>query len=313
MGLQLDGYERYSNVMEKLPIDESRPPLYLSAGIHRGQVEIERLAIEESLAMQIVGPYSVSSWPGHDRGGNKRFHYDAISGAAYNSIGLENPGYHAASEYLQTSINCMHTAGQVAMVSTVALPHENPELVLPVLAEWSLYMGADAIEIDASCPTVGDPLLCEDINRTGEIVERVRQAIGHDAILSLKVGPLQKGTTKKYCEAELPINYIDCINTKQVPMPRDPCTKKPLLEVDKDFVGMSGPAIQSLAKQNVKMWVNGPYRVLSVGGITDGQDAYERVHDMGAEMAGLGQGVYRAVNPRRFIQRIAQEYIEATP
>src|ERR1700754_436544 len=80
---------------------EDRPPLFVSAGVLKHAHEIEQAAENPVVAALVLGAYTDQESFGNSQGGSKQvFHYDPGRQAAFNSIGLENPGRAKVSEYL---------------------------------------------------------------------------------------------------------------------------------------------------------------------------------------------------------------------
>lgn len=294
--------------MNRFIIEDERPPIYISAGFCKEQQTIELLAEEQALAMQVLGSYSMFENAGNE---GAVFLWDAGEQAAYNCVGLRNPGREAASKYLPDAIKKMHDFGQFALISVVALSDEDPFVHLPAMAYWAREMGADGVEVDVSCPNIEGAKICETPEIAHEIAGVIRQQIGSDISLSYKVGALPQNIIKRYQQLQVPVDYIDAINAQQVTMPHDIVTGMRILSPDLEMVGRSGPVIADLSRENLRMWASlTDYHILSVGGVVDGTSVYERTHYEGADMVGIGQAIHRVHNPRRLIQQIADEYLD---
>ncbi|HET7060163.1 MAG TPA: hypothetical protein VFH99_02500 [Candidatus Saccharimonadales bacterium] len=303
--------------------DVDKPPIFVSAGIIKTEDQIERFAGVHHIAAQIIGSFSEEEWGGNDPSGNKTvFWWEEKEQAAYNAVGLRNPGREAASEYLPRAIQKLHSVGQMALISVTSLAQEDPQEVLPRLAEWALDMGADGVELDGSCPNHG-ALLCEDIVATHEITAAVRERVGDQPYISIKFASLPDYTIEQYKQdTRLPVDAITLINAIRQQSPLNPQTGSKRIEVNDGYAGKSGPAIADKARNNLMSWsfnlsgdlpsLWGPgYQLWSVGGVDNGQEIFNRVHDMGAYMVGAAQAFYRTKNPQALAQQWAKEYNEA--
>lgn len=301
---------------------ENRPPFYISAGVLKHRDEIERAAAIPTVAALVLGAYTEREWAGNSQGGRKQvFYFDAVNQAAYNSIGLQNPGRKNASSYLSDSIARVQAEGQLAVVQVTTLKDEDPLAVLPGLAEWALEMGADRVEVNGSCPNL-DPkhsLLCQDVEQSYAVFEAIRSRIGHTPQAGYKVSPLDPQTIFRYTtEGKLPVNFIDTINTKgNQPSPINPATGQPYIEVNDGYAGMSGPIVHNLARENLAAWTAGynagespAFEVWSVGGVTGGKDIAERISFYGATLVGGAQEMVRTGRPESVLSRWAIEYAE---
>ncbi len=303
--------------------DVDKPPIFVSAGIIKTENQIRQFAGAHHIAAQIIGSFSEEEWGGNDPSGRKTtFWWDEKEQAAYNAIGLQNPGRKAASEYLPRSIKKIHSVGQLALISVTSLAHEDPQKVLPRLAEWALDMGADGVEIDGSCPNHGT-ILCGDIESTHELAANVRARVGDQPYISIKFANLPDFTIDEYKRNDrLPVDALTLINAIRRRTPVNPKTGRRYIEVNDGFAGQSGPAIADISRNNLMSWalnLDGElpslwrpnYQFWSVGGVDSGQEIFNRVHKLGAYMAGAAQAFYRTKNPRAMAQKWASEYDEA--
>ena len=314
--------------MSRLEIPTDRPPVYVSAGVNKEELQIVRTGLEETIALQIDGAFSEPECYGNDESGRKNvFWWDEETQAAYNSVGLKNPGRKKATEYLPRAVKAAKEVGQLVVIQIVSLIDEDPFAVLPGLAEWALEMGADAVEIDGSCRNQdpAHPSLCEDIEQSYALFDSIRDHVGQSAILGYKVSALPSATIRRFnTEKRLAVDFIDTINSVgNQPSPINPDTDKPAIEVNGGLAGQSGPAIAPLARRNLEWWLGfdedlsipdpsgSPFQLLSTGGVAGGEEVYYRTHHMGADLAGGTQAFCRTSDTRRLAQRWAQEYVNA--
>ncbi|MCA9331029.1 hypothetical protein KC957_03195 [Candidatus Saccharibacteria bacterium] len=288
-----------------------RPPTIVGAGFAKLALEATMLAEEQTLAAQTLGSYSIQEWHGYR--GSTTAYWDAATGRYFNVVNLENPGSEQASGYLPETVKRIKDAGQYVLISVVALKHEDPHKVLPRMAEWALEMGADEVEINGSCPSQSPdhPLLCFDVDETMTVVDGIRCKIGPSPRLALKMAPMDADLIHTYAQSGLGVNTIVTTNTHgNQRVPTDPRTGTPFIKVNQGLAGVSGPHIAEAARANLVEWLKSPFDVISLGGVTDGAEIAYRER-IGAKFCGGVQELHRATNPRRVIQRWAQEYVDA--
>lgn len=303
----------------KLQLPDDRPPIFVSAGIIKTAEQINLYSAIPEISVQIIGSFSENenTPPG---AGRRIFYYDEAAKAAYNAFRLRNPGRRAASEYLPDSIKAVHEAGQLAIVAVTTVEGEDPEEMLPPLAEWALEMGADGVELNGSCPNVGEGLLCHDMPKTLDTCSAVRERLGDPAYVSIKVPKLGEMQIRRYKQNNLSVNAITAINAIRSMSPPDETTNNPVIEVNDGYAGQSGPIIQRQAYTDLLSWLrpiagmadfpvhDSQFDVWSVGGVDNGYEVYERVDKIGAFAAGGAQDFYRAANPKVVAERWAREY-----
>lgn len=307
--------------MPRLDIPVERPPIFIGAGVIKTDEEIRRYADIPEVAAQIIGSFSENEHSGNDPSGTKRvFYYNAANQAAYNAIGLRNPGRQAASEYLPKAIKAVKAAGQLAIVAVTPLKHEDPTKVVPSLVEWAAEMGADGVEVNGSCPNEGsDGVLCDYIQMTKRVMAAARERVGSDVYLLLKASPLGETAIRQY-KRDLDVNGITAINNRRRMSPSDVSTGMSTIEVNEGLAGQSGPVISSLARTNLRSWLrprtgpanfpaeNSRFDVWSIGGVDNGFEIYDRVHNIGALLVGGAQAFYRSDDPAGVAKRWASEY-----
>lgn len=302
----------------KLELPSDRPPIFVSAGLIKTETNINLYSNIPEIAVQVIGSFSENE--NIPDGGGRIFYYDETAKAAYNAFRLRNPGRKAASKYLPHSIGTVHEAGQLAIVGVTSLEGEDPEKVLPELAEWALEMGADGVELNGSCPNVGEGLLCQDVNKTTDTCGAVRDRVGASAYISIKVPELAETTIRRFKQTGLPVDAVAAINAVRRMSPNDASSGRPTIEVNGGYAGQSGPAISSLAYKNLRSWLRAPsgatdfpvenpqFDVWFVGGIDSGFEVYEGVHNVGAFAAGGAQAFYKAAHPKVVARRWGKEY-----
>lgn len=306
----------------KLELPSDRPPIFVAAGIIKSEEQILQYSEAEQLAVQVVGSISENKHEPESIGPD--FHFDKASGQADNSVRLRNPGSSEVSEYAPRAFQVAHDAGQLIFLAITAVAGEDPEEVLPRLAVLAKDLGADGFELNGSCPNQEGELLCYDPQKTMATCYTVREAVGDDMYGIIKVPRLGEMHIRHLKRLGLPVDGIVCLNAlKQSPM-INPDTREPFVPSESGYVGRSGPAIRKIARTELRAWLrsttetsttfpvrNPDYDIWSVGGVDNGYEAYDRVHNIGALAAGGAQELRRAKNPLTVIRRWGEEYEEA--
>jgi dihydroorotate dehydrogenase len=285
--------------MGKLEIQGDRLPIFIGAGIIKEKADIDRLAQDKILLGATLGSFTMSQRFVPDR----RFDWDAQKQIASNRMILHNPGRWEAGSYLPESIKKLHDVGMLVILSVAAAPGEDPREVLPYMAEWTIGMGADGVELDASCPSLELPrLICQDLEDLDGVVELTRRAIGPDPALVVKVSNLSRPDINDLVAAELPVDIWTVANSVR---------------------GKSGPGLNKLFRLNTIDWVDAlravgreeDAQVLSVGGVegsaAGGAEVYDRVHNLGALAVGIAQAAYRATDLQQMVAELASGYRQA--
>ena len=301
----------------ELQLTPEQAPLFVAAGVIKTEAEIRRYAAVPELAALVLGSYSLDEWGGNDPGRSKRvFYWDQDGLAAYNAVGLQNPGLNEAAHYLPDAIKRVQAAGKLAIVGVTSLKHEDARSTVPVLVERALELGADGVEVNASCPNEGAAsVLCMDHDKTMEAFDRTRSAVGFAPYIVAKMSALDQVSVERYRRERLAVDAIDAINSSLELSPADKTTGQPYIEVNQGYGGKSGPAINDLARQNLKYWLTDlktgqnskSYEVWSVGGIDTGYEVYHRLTS-GARLVGGAQAFYRAERPEEVARRWAEQY-----
>jgi dihydroorotate dehydrogenase (NAD+) catalytic subunit len=209
-----------------------------------------------------------------------------------NAMGLPNPGISNFGEELEE----LRNAGIPTIVSIYGFSSEE----FAKVAETAVKLGADALELNVSCPHVekaGAEIGC-DVLLLAEVVEEVKKRVNQPVFVKLTPNVADIG---KMAEAavEAGADAITAINTVKA-MAIEVETARPLLA--NKFGGLSGPAIKPIAVKGVY----DIYRILDVpvigcGGITSWQDAVEfmlagaSAIQIGTAIAYKGLGTFSSV------------------
>jgi len=183
-----------------------------------------------------------------------------------NAMGLPNPGISHFKEEMKE----IKSTGVPTILSIYGYSSE--EFVK--VAETAVTMGADAVELNVSCPHVekaGAEIGCDPLLLT-EIVKEVKKQVNIPVIVKLtpnvaNIGEIAKAAEKAGADA------ITAINTVKA-MAIEIETGRPILA--NKFGGLSGPAIKPIAIRCVyDVYQSVDVPVIGCGGITTWQDAIE--------------------------------------
>jgi len=183
-----------------------------------------------------------------------------------NAMGLPNPGI----SHFKEEMKQLKTIQAPTILSIFG---SSPEEFVKV-AETAAHLGADAIELNVSCPHVekaGAEIGCDPLLLT-EIVKEVKNSVKVPVIVKLTPNVANIGEIAKAAE-DAGADAITAINTV-IAMAIDTETGRPILA--HKFGGLSGPAIKPIAVRcvyDVYRSVNVP--VIGCGGISNWQDAVE--------------------------------------
>jgi dihydroorotate dehydrogenase (NAD+) catalytic subunit len=198
-----------------------------------------------------------------------------------NAMGLPNPGI----SHFKEEMKQLKTINAPTIISIFASSVQQFVSVAKTAAE----IGADAIELNVSCPHVkkaGAAIGCDSQLLT-EIVKAVKKSVNVPVIVKLTPNVTNIGEIAKAAE-EAGADAITAINTLKA-MAIETETGRPILA--NKFGGLSGPAIKPIAIRcvyDVYRAVDVP--VIGCGGISNWQDAIEFIQ-AGASAVQIGTAV----------------------
>jgi dihydroorotate dehydrogenase (NAD+) catalytic subunit len=188
-------------------------------------------------------------------------------GGLINAMGLPNPGIDVYVEEIRFSKTILHVP---VIVSVFGYSAEEYAAV----AKKAVEAGADAVELNVSCPHVKQTgaEIGQNPKLLGEVVQMVKAAISKPLIVKLSpnvtdITVLAKEAVESGADALTAVNSVKAVAI-------DVETIRPVLSNAKG--GLSGPAIKPLALRCV--WdlaesFNVP--IIGCGGVTDWRDAVE--------------------------------------
>ncbi len=185
-----------------------------------------------------------------------------------NAIGLENPGLR---EYMVRIAPALKGIGTKLIINVAGSTIEDYVEVAEAVEQDG---GADALEINISCPNVKEGGLAFGSSAKGaaKVTEAVRRAVGMPIIMKLTPNVTDIAEVAKACEDE-GADAISMINTL-LGMSIDVKARKPYLA--NETGGLSGPAVRPVAVRMV--WQTAQkvsIPIIGMGGISSAEDALE--------------------------------------
>ena len=183
-----------------------------------------------------------------------------------NAMGLPNPGI----SHFKEEMKQLKNSGVPTIVSIYGYSAEE----FATVAETAAEIGADAIELNVSCPHVkkaGAEIGC-DPHLLTEIVREVKKKVDKPVIAKLtpnvaNIGEIAEAAEKAGADAITAINTVKAMSIEIE-------TGRPLLA--NKFGGLSGPAIKPIAVRCVyDVYSSVDVPVIGCGGISSWQDAIE--------------------------------------
>lgn len=209
-----------------------------------------------------------------------------------NAIGLANPGIENFKEEIGIA-----RQGNVPVIGSVYgfSIHEFVEV-----AKAMQNYGADAIELNLSCPNVAKAgaFYSQNEELAYEVVKEVKKSVSFPVIVKLSIHTKDIVSVAKACE-EAKCDAITAINTIKA-MKIDTKIKMPVL--GNKIGGLSGACIKPVALAAVYEIVKEvKVPVIGCGGISSGEDAVEfflagaRAVQIGSAVAERGVSIFRKV------------------
>lgn len=205
-----------------------------------------------------------------------------VEGGLLNAVGLSNPGIHEFKGEIETA----KKGGVPVIVSVFGFTVDEFADVAVNAQEY----GADAIELNLSCPNVekAGAVYGQNPELSQRVVEAVKERVSVPVIAKLTANTNSIVDVAKACE-KAGCDGITAINTLSA-MKIDIHTKRPVL--GNKTGGLSGPSIKPVALRcvyEISKELDVP--VIGCGGITTGEDAIEFLM-AGAKAVEIGTGVH---------------------
>jgi len=211
-----------------------------------------------------------------------------------NAMGLPNPGaHHFANEIRQLKQNGV---GVPVIASVYGFSAQKFAKAAAIMAE----AGADAIELNVSCPHVKETgsEIGQNPNLVAEVVKEVKEAVNKPVIVKLtpnvaNIVEVAQSAVKAGADA------ITAINTVRA-MAIEIQTAQPILA--NKIGGLSGPAIKPIAVRCVyEIYEALDVPIIGCGGVTTWRDAVEfmlagaSAVQIGTAIASKGLGVFKSI------------------
>jgi dihydroorotate dehydrogenase (NAD+) catalytic subunit len=218
-----------------------------------------------------------------------------------NAMGLPNPGI----SHFKEEMKQLKTIQAPTILSIYGSSSE--EFV--IVAEIAVKIGADALELNVSCPHVekaGAEIGCDPLLVT-EIVKEVKKHVNVPVIVKLTPNVTNIGEIAKAAE-DAGADAITAINTVKA-IAIDAETGRPILA--NKFGGLSGPAIKPIALRCVyDVYRSVDVPVIGCGGISNWQDAVEFIL-AGASAVQIGTAIaFKGVNVFGSIAKGIEDYLK---
>jgi dihydroorotate dehydrogenase (NAD+) catalytic subunit len=218
-----------------------------------------------------------------------------------NAMGLPNPGINHFGEELSE----LKKGGVTTIVSIYGFSAEE----FAKVAETAVKLGADAVELNVSCPHVensGAEIGC-DCPLLAEVVDEVKKRVEKPVFVKLTpnvadIGEVAGAAVQAGADAIIAVNTVKAMAIEIE-------TGRPLLA--NKFGGLSGPAIKPIAVRavyDVYRAIDVP--VIGCGGISSWQDAVEFIL-AGASAVQIGTAIaFKGLEIFRSVARGIDTYLE---
>lgn len=259
-------------------------------------IQHSRQIIRSPAGALMIGSICLNPSNGNDHYGRTYYH-DPVTGETVNSMGLPNIGMETAENSAIPYLAKLADAnGMPLIVSVSAAAGEDPNRILPELAERALLAGATAIETNYSCPNKfyggsSEPVMGYDANMVADTHDSIARKIG-DAPWIEKLPPYideKAFILRSVIEALSGVRYANFVATANaiggVQLTDE--SGRAALDTPGNVGGLSGPATANIGLQQLQVLRRKlPIEVgiISTLGVMTGQDVLERF-DNGADFA----------------------------
>lgn len=314
---------------------EIEVPFGPAAGVLNGINEallVEQIidVIKSPVGFVTFGSITYSGDAGNESQYGVVYYHDQATGRTYNAMGLPNIGYRRAVELYPELQKQADSHGKPLIPSIAAGKGENPLFVLPLMAEGFVDAGAQAVEVNYSCPNKitgsggREPILGHNLEAMQAVDDEIVQRVGNDITIIRKM-PRFTGkersnipdVAKLFADGrrgKVVLNILNAIDDQRG------LTEigDPALGVPDNIGGMSGPTTDKIGIDQLrrfKLQLPGGVGFIGCLGVMTGRNVFDRVHEHGANLAS-GVTIYFenekiGISYGQTGLRIAEQYAEA--
>ena len=294
-------------------------PVMNAAGTCRTKEEAEILA-RSAISMVVIGSYTIEERKGNE---GETFWVGSINNRfpdifSLNSRGLPNAGIKNCGQVLPEIAKIVRQAGKILCVSVAGFSPQEYAL----LAKFAFEKGADAVELDLSCPNCPDVcqigaqkrIICFDSLLVKEILKTVEETVGSGAKILVKLSPFSDPfalkETAEVIGHQKAVKAVVSMNTFPNALAFDEKGRSKIT-VGKGLAGLGGPAIKPIALGQVRQlrdFLPKHVDVVGVGGIFSGTDVSD-FQLAGAKAVQLGTFLLK-LEPKAWPEKINAILIE---
>ncbi len=247
-----------------------------AAGTCKNLEDVINLCKVDDLSAILLGSVTMLK-----RAGNSGDVYNSTSRlGTLNSLGMNNAGFDHYASILPAMVNLAHTNEKKFGISVAAIDGIEEYIQM---AEKSIRLGVDFIELNGGCPNVWDSgkqhrILTFDPISCQQLFSGMQKCMPNDANVYFKVSPISDPAYIQ--DLALVINEypvitgITATNTFPNGHGRDSTGRK-LISVGKGLAGVSGLSLKYISKGQVLQWHDyllPEKEIIAAGGIDCGQD-----------------------------------------
>ncbi len=270
-----------------------QPPLILASGILDQTAESMERVVQEGMGGVVTKSIGIEPREGHPNPTVVELETGLL-----NAMGLPNPGiecYTKELKELKSRVKDTPIIGSVFASNT-------EDFIL--LAEKMILNGADAVELNLSCPHAEGygASIASDLELMDEVIHEVKNSINRPVLA--KLPPSGEIDEKAKVAEESGADAIVCVNTVRA-MAINFETRSPIL--GNRIGGYSGKGIKPIGLRCVyEVYETVDIPIIGCGGVTTGRDALEYML-AGASALQLGTAIkYRGVEtPKKITDEMA--------
>ncbi|MBI1857360.1 hypothetical protein HY003_04025 [Candidatus Saccharibacteria bacterium] len=276
-----------------------------------------------------VGSFTIPRQEGNEvKFGSPTYHYDAVEGKTYNSMGLPNIGLDEAVALAPDVVSRSHDKGKPVIYSgSPTMSPESGESVEQArrLVYEFLQTGVDLVELNVSCPNVvtegggRKPIMGYDLESMAELIDVLASEVGEGQRVGVKLPPYVTDEEKllipevaKILRAKNVFSFLVTANTipNQIARNQD---GNPILSVPNGAGGMSGPATKEAGREQLQMWheqMGDRLDIVSALGVDSGQEVAVR-RSLGAVAAEGVTFLWESDNWASKVSKVLHDFADA--